>query len=108
MRHGRLLALAFCLVTLGLAGFGCGPYGDICKTLRDCEGGNDKDEKACEDAWKANESFASDYGCSDNFNTYRDCIHTTLTCSGGQPTASCDAQQQSVEACEAANSSHML
>ena len=109
-KPGSTLRTTFALCSLfaTLAVAGCGAFPGLCKTEQQCLGGNDKDEKACEDGFKSGANIASDYGCSDNFNKLIDCYNTTLTCTNGTPTVNCAAQLDALTSCEKASSVKMF
>ncbi|CAN5127520.1 hypothetical protein BH09MYX1_BH09MYX1_50720 [soil metagenome] len=74
-------------------------FSDYCDKRMACIGGNDKDRSACVDEIRGEEKAASDYGCSDSFDSYYECRNTTGTCNQGKFDTGCDQQNKAYDAC---------
>jgi len=96
---GTLLA---CAVTAGLAACGDSSFDDYCARVTSCQGGNDKDRKACIDVAESMKQEASDYGCSSQFKDLQACQTSTGTCTAKAFTTSCSVQDEAVATCEVA------
>ena len=60
---------------------GCGSgTGDICAQAKQCEGGNDADEQACNIVSDEQADIADLHGCGSEFNAYVDCLVDNSRC----------------------------
>jgi len=60
---------------------GCGRSFDAyCEEQVDCLDGNTEDTNACIRREEATEDEASLYGCSEEYNTYQDCVEDESDC----------------------------
>ncbi|HNN94313.1 MAG TPA: hypothetical protein PKI03_18675 [Pseudomonadota bacterium] len=85
---------------LVLPAIGCGSMEQsICDKRVTCEGGNDKDRRACVDRYVGQAQVAAAYGCSDAWSKWLSCLDTSGVCSNAKITSSCDAQSQAATAC---------
>jgi hypothetical protein len=78
----------------------------LCEQQQTCEGGNDKDVKACEEEIAGERDVAAAYDCKDQFNQVLECVTDKGSCNnkrfvGG---TSCNALSESLEACKKAAS----
>jgi hypothetical protein len=90
---------------LGMMLTACGnPYGDLCASSIQCEGGNDKDVGACIALANGAEEEAAAYGCSDAHAKLIDCVNRSSTCNKTHFQTSCNAESDALAACENAAS----
>jgi hypothetical protein len=101
------------LITLMLSGLFLLPLlhcsskiGTLCEQQQTCEGGNDKDVKACEEALAGERDVAAAYDCKSQFTEALACVADKGSCtnrrfSGG---TACKALSDSLEACKKAAS----
>lgn len=55
-------------------------YPDVCASIQDCIGGNDKDAEACERTFELFEETADAQGCEDEFEAWVECYYGAATC----------------------------
>ncbi len=107
IRNGRHFGLALALLLVTAAGCS-GTEKSICDKGRQCLGGNDLDYNACVQKWIYDGKIASDYSCSEAFDTYITCVDTTSTCDTTLGIKnlknSCNAQASALESCKKAAS----
>jgi hypothetical protein len=95
------------------AGVASAKIASYCAAATACEGGNARDQAACNDKGKAAEAVAGDYDCSAAWNTVLDCMVAHSTCVpnlGGRSNyvavdpntkfGTCDAQTKALSDCE--------
>jgi hypothetical protein len=59
----------------------CGPTGsDYCEDRRECMGGNEQDEEACNAYFDYVAELADVQGCADEFDEYFECFFDTAKC----------------------------
>jgi hypothetical protein len=88
---------------LAAIAIGCGSsFDDFCKNAMQCEGGNDKDRQACVDSAEEAKKAASDYGCSNEFDSYQKCITGNTSCKNGVFVTSndCSSAFQTLDTCK--------
>ncbi|MFO0761395.1 MAG: hypothetical protein U0359_33260 [Byssovorax sp.] len=74
---------------------------DYCTKKAQCDGGNDKDVKACVASYAGARNEAAAYGCEAQYDVLTDCIWTNSTCKDMIYGAECSDQQLAVNKCEA-------
>ena len=75
-----LLVLPFAIY-LASAASGCGvSIGSYCEEARNCEGGNDLDEDACNISFDAESELADLKNCGAEFDAYFDCLAEQSRC----------------------------
>lgn len=82
-----------------------------CDKLIQCIGGNDHDRDYCIESAITNGKVASDYGCSEAYNSFINCISTTSVCKNLPITntpyldgSNCSQNSDALSSCEKAAS----
>jgi len=91
------------LALLALAANGCGSIGSYCDDRTECEGGADSDLEACEIVFTARSDRADLEGCTEQFDTYLDCLSDESTCNEDDsyvPAEECTALDEALSTCE--------
>jgi hypothetical protein len=104
----RLLGFAVFAGALAWSAAGCGgPDEDaICKDSEACRTGNDKDVEACKVELEYIGNVASDVGCSDEYDTYFQCMQDHATCKNGNwgdTTNACETETNAWNHCMGGN-----
>jgi len=107
MKHARLARLTFLFLTVTLGSFAaCGedtPPSKIdthCNRLCACTTCTDTEKGTCLDDLGNLGDDAADKSCSDQFNTYMDCLLSEGTCTDGDyDTSACFVEEQDVHQC---------
>lgn len=75
------LRLAVVALATALGAIGCGPdIATYCQELEDCRGGNDKDVEACVAELEGDAEKMDVLGCTEEFETYFECVQGELEC----------------------------
>lgn len=78
LERGWLGVLALCL---GVGSLACGPTGgSYCEDRRECMGGNNKDEKVCNEQFDYAQELADIQGCTDEFDKLFECFFDKAKC----------------------------
>jgi hypothetical protein len=79
-RVGRvLLALSFSVLAMALAGCG-GSVASYCNEAKNCEGGNDLDEEACNIRGEEIAELADLQNCGSEYDEYFECVDEGSRC----------------------------
>jgi hypothetical protein len=92
----------------GAGGSGGGGGGDpsallteYCTSKAACDGGNDKDIKACAASFSGARNEAAAYGCEASYDILTQCLWTKSSCKDMLYGADCSTEQYDVNKCEA-------
>jgi hypothetical protein len=97
-----LASLAVALVaSLSLAGCG-GSIGGYCYEAKNCEGGNDFDEEACNLSVSEIQDLADLQNCSSEFDAWFDCVESNSRCNDDRyqvDEGACGAEEEQLYNC---------
>jgi len=96
---GRALVVA---AALAIPVMGCGnSIGEYCEKWADCEGGNEKDQTACEVELEGDAEVADVYECSSEWDDEMDCRAKYATCETDRLNIgdACGSENDKLDAC---------
>mgnify|MGYP001006510599 CR=1 FL=1 len=100
---GRARPALVALSVVAAAALGCGGgVGSYCYEVQQCEGGNDRDEEACNANFNGLQDLAEVQNCGSEFDRWFDCIEERSRCDDDHyrvDEGACGSEQQQLFSC---------